>query len=272
MSANDVPDPLEELQRENDVIKGITERILEVALLLKDGKDVPVGEVAEELRLFEQYLTLHIQRMDRELQPEARPVAMTTCYEHLDRLVRDHEAESQRIREARAALEEYGTGVPHARARLGELLEKLANQGYEVSVYEGDYPLSCLISTLPEDAAQRVGAKFSATQGEVADLDQHVQKLLKSPAGHEDQKVAVRCAQDGCTRSDEAQVVPGPQGQLGLIPPVGGWEISSQKVEVRGDDTVRVHLTFRCPDHLVPAEESSGTPAPLPTLESGGTP
>src|SRR5487761_103142 len=121
MSAMEVQDPLEELQRENEVAENLLLRILEEAEFLKSGTDVPPGRIAEELRLLDQYLAVHMQRLDQILQPEARVVAMPGCFPHLDKILQDREEVKGRAREAREALETYEQGSEEARARLAEV-------------------------------------------------------------------------------------------------------------------------------------------------------
>ncbi len=265
MSDTQVEDPLGELQRENEVTQGLLERILEEAQDLKGGKDVPPGEISEGLRLFDQYRHLHIGRVDVDLQTEARPVAMSTCFEHLDKMPRDHEEISRLLEAARGELGRYETGVTGARDALARALEQLTNRTFEVRTHEGDYALSCLVTALPEEASKRLSEKFDQDQSKIADLDAHIQRYLATPVGEAGSSIKVICTQPGCNSRAQARVVPATDGRLGLILPAGGWQVASQEVQPHPEGRIHVHLHFHCPDH---ATQSASTPqAPLPGLQ-----
>ncbi len=249
MSATEVQDPLEELQRENETAENLLLRILEEAEYLKAGTDVPPGRVAEELRLLDQYLEVHRQRLDQILQPEARVVAMPGCFPHLDKILQDHEEVKGRMRDAREALEAFEQGSEGARARLAEVLELLATKDHEVAVYEGDYPLSCLMAALPEEAARRVAEKFGTSQPNLADLDEHIRRVLAAPSGDSGSPLRVHCAQEGCSAMADARVVPARGGRLGLMAPEGGWGLIAQKAELKATGATRIRVDFRCPSH-----------------------
>ncbi|MHB1866210.1 MAG: hemerythrin domain-containing protein [Thermoplasmata archaeon] len=252
MTAREVQDPLDELQRENDVLVSLLTRVLESAEILTSGKDVPPGEIAEELRLLDQYLGVHMLRLDQDLMPYARGVAMPVCFPHLDKILQDHEEVKERTRGVRPLLESYEQGSEGARARLALALEVLATKDHEGTVYEGDYPLSCLVTALPDDTAQRVAERFAGTQSEVADLDAHAERLLSSPPGDRGSDLWVRCAQEGCSATGTARIVPGHEGRLGLRVPSGGWTVVSGPTQPGGIGRARLRVDFFCASHASP--------------------
>ncbi|MDE1822568.1 MAG: hypothetical protein KGI98_17160 [Euryarchaeota archaeon] len=261
MSDAQVQDPLGELQRENEVTQGLLERILEEAQGLKGGKDVPPGEVSEGLRLFDQYRHLHIGRMDVDLQTEARPVAMSTCFEHLDKMPKDHEEVSRLLEAARGELGRYEARATGARDALARALEALANHTFEVRTHEGDYALSCLVTALPEEASMRLAEKFDRDQSKIADLDAHIQRYLATPVGEAGSTIKVACAHSGCASKSQARVVPATDGRLGLILPAGGWQVASQEEQPRAEGRVHVHLHFHCPEHATVLVSGEQTPS-----------
>ncbi|MDE1821803.1 MAG: hemerythrin domain-containing protein [Euryarchaeota archaeon] len=261
MTNTELTDPLEELQHENEVTQGLLERILEEAQILKGGKDLPPGEIAEGLRLLEQYRHIHVQRMDGTLGPEARAVAMSTCTVHLDQLPKDHGEVSEVLENAKKALARYERGVASSRDALAHSLESLGNRTFEVRTHEGDYPLSCLVSALPEGASKRLAEKFTTDRANVEDLESHIQRLLASPAGSLGAPLSVHCARDGCVATAEGRVVPLHEGRIGLMAPEGGWGVSPQTTRLGSDGVVRVRVDFLCPEHA--RGSGSEDPAPL---------
>ncbi|MGH9920703.1 MAG: hypothetical protein ACRD6W_17765, partial [Nitrososphaerales archaeon] len=266
------PDPLAELQRENEVIERLLARLEEIALILKDGKDVAPGEVSEGLHLLDQYLGIHARRIDEDLQPEARLVAMSTCFVHLDRIVRDHTEATRRTAEALRALTEYENPTLESRGRLADSLEQLASQDHDAVVYEGDFPLSCLLSALPDDAAGRVSEKFAATDPDMKDAQGHIERLLASPPGEAGSSLKVHCSHADCHASTEGRVIPGRQGKLGLLAPPGGWIASPQQPRMNHDGAIRVRIDFYCPEHDGPSVSEESSRARATWEDEGGTP
>lgn len=250
-SGFEASDPLDELARENEVIQRLDERLGELAISLGSGTEIAAGEVAEGLRLYEQYVNVHARRFDGGLQPEARPVAMSTCFEHLDVISRDRAGLEERISRARQALEAYTHGDDVGRRQLVKELEAFTQHEYDQVRYENDYPLSCLRATLPDDAAQRVRGCFDLTGDEIADLDRHVDDYLHYAPGKVSARFRVHCARPGCPQKAEAESYPSENGHLGIRGPVG-WKVSSHppRTSRGGNGHVAVDIDFWCPDHL----------------------
>lgn len=249
MLATKPTDPLEELQRENDVIEEVLERLLEVSQCLREGTLIRPGEIAEGLRLLSQYAGLHASRVDHELRSESDAVAMPGCFPHLGKILQDHATAEERVRRAMELVQEYADCKEGAGSRLASALEELATKQHEELVYEGDYPLSCLVTALPEEAADRVASKLGASQVAVASLEDHIHRFLSAPAGQAAKPVKVRCVEAGCATSGEAKAVPGPHGELGLSVPEGGWSVSSREAEWISPGVGRIQVDFRCPSH-----------------------
>lgn len=199
--------------------------------------------------------------MDGALEHEAREVAMSTCTVHLDQLPNDHGDVYQRLESAKAELGRYERRAEGSRESLAHALESLANRTFEVRTHEGDYPLSCLVSALPEEASKRLKQKFLPDRAEVEDLERHIQRLLGSLAGSHGSPLSVRCTRDGCTATGEGSVIPAHEGRLGLMAPEGGWGVSPQTARLGSDGIVSIRIDFLCPEH---ADESGRqNPAPL---------
>ena len=254
-SDGEASDPLDELSRENAVIQRLDERLAELATSLRNGARIAPGEVAEGLRLYEQYVRVHARRFDEGLQPEARPVAMPTCFEHLDTIRRDRDELVERISRARRALELYARGDDPGRLQLGNELEAFAQHEYAGIRYENDYPLSCLRATLPDDAAQRVRDGFERTGNEVGDLDRHIEEYLRHEPGKVVTRFAVRCAHPGCVQKSEAESYPDEHGHVGIRGPKG-WRVVPCPPRVSNDEgkLVVVDIDFWCPDHRGPPD------------------
>ena len=248
MMAVETQDPLDELERENEITQKLVERLAETAIALKEGQNLPPGEISEGLRLLEQYRSVHAVRVDHDLGPEARPVAMNTCFQHLDTITDDHRTEAGRIERARSALEEY-TRVPEgARTRLAEALADLTEKDHQSAAYENDYPLSCLRAALPDEAGARVAAAFHRTASEVADLEGHIARYLERAPGTPAHGLTVRCRRATCPASTESHVVPSNDGRLGIeVPP--GWRAVSRPPVFGTDGTIRLKVDFCCPSH-----------------------
>jgi hemerythrin-like domain-containing protein len=257
MMSVDVQDPLDELEHENEVSEKLVERLAEVAIELKEGRSPPPGEIAEGLRLLEQYRRVHAERVDHVLRPEARPVAMNTCFRHLDAITKDHGTEAERIERARRALEEVRRDLPEARTRLAQALADLTEKDHESLNYENDYPLSCLRSVLPDAAAARVAEAFGQTATEITDLEGHIARYLELVSGTPVRGLTVRCRRASCQANSESHVVPSADGRLGIEVPVG-WQVISQPPVSGEDGTIRLKVDFCCPAHH--EERTLGTP------------
>ena len=243
--------PLEELERENAQIQRLLESLLETATELKAGREVPSGRVSEGLRLLEQYSQLHVKRMDQDLQPEARPVAMSTCFDHLDQMTRDHAEDLARVETLlRRAAGSFTLIEPERGEVVGEL-EELTERLYTDLTHENDYPLSCLVATLPEEAAQRLAQRFTEDQHVLDDLDLHIERYLTRPSEKGARTLAVTCVYPGCNAKGEAKVRPAADGRLGLELPEG-WKANAGAPRVLKEETIQVHVQFRCPLHSAP--------------------
>jgi hypothetical protein len=248
MMTTETQDPLDELAHENEVAEKLVERLAETAIELKAGQDSRPGDIAEGLRLLEQYRRAHAERVDNDLKTEARPVAMSTCFEHLDTIASEHQGEGDRIERARKALEAYASDREGARARLSEALADLTEKKHQSLAYENDYPLSCLRAALPDEAAARVTTAFRRTDAEVADLEGHIERYLGRAEGTPPQALAVRCSHANCGASARSGVMPSNDGRFGMALPEGWHAISRPPVFGR-DGTVRVNVEFCCPAH-----------------------
>lgn len=248
MMAVETQDPLDELERENEVTQKLIECLAETAIALKDGENRSPGEITEGLRLLEQYRRMHAVRVDRDLQPEARPVAMKTCFQHLDTITDDHRMETGRINLARRAVEEFTRDPGGARAQLAQALADLAEKDYESLTYENDYPLSCLRAALPDEAAARVTSAFHQTDAEVADLEGHIARYLDHTSGTSVHGLTVRCRRVNCQASAVSHVVPSKDGRLGIEVPAG-WQVISRPPFFGEDGTIRLKVDFCCPAH-----------------------
>lgn len=251
------PDPLDELARENEVIGRLDERLGELALGLRTGTEPSPGEIAEGLRLFEQYVGVHALRFDEALEPEARPVAMSSCSEHLDAIHQDRAVLPERLAPVRTVLGRYAPADPERREALARELATLAQHEHEKLDYENDVPLSCLRAALPDDAARRVARTFDRTQRPLEDLEGHIERYLHREPGKATERFPVRCAHSGCPRRSEAESYPAERGHLGIRGPTG-WKVVPRPPKFTGG-VVTLGIDFWCPDHV---------PAPAPAAPS----
>lgn len=262
-------EPLEELTREDDVAQELVERLAEYGLALLGGTDVPPGEIAEGIRLLEQYRIVHAHRIDADLQPEARAVALPSCFEHLDSIIHDHAEAGERMERARAALDAYARGEPEARARLAQEIGRITEKEYEQLHYEAEYPLSCLQATLPEEAAARVSRGFGSTAPAVADLEQHIRRYLGRNPTAAGTKLRIRCRYPGCNTASVAETCPSNQGHLGIRPPEG-WRPVPRPARVRGNGPIVMEIDFYCPAHApAPLSTAAPTAEAVPRGSSG---
>lgn len=271
-SETEAPDPLDELARENDVIQRLDDRLGEIAILLGNGVDVPPGEITEGLRFFEQYVAIHSRRFDEGLQPEARPVAMATCFDHLDAISRDRAGTAQRVARMNAAITAYARGEGEGRTQLVKELEDFTQHEFEEVTYENDYPLSCLQATLPDDAARRVRGSFDRTAPEVGDLDRHVEEYLHHEPGKALHRLVVRCARPGCIQTSEGESCPAENGHLGIRGP-RGWKAVAYppRVADRKGKPVVVRIDFFCPAHSAGQPDSAKATPGTSSLHSPET-
>lgn len=267
MIAIEQDDPLDELTRENETTQRLLEQLLEKATRLRNGTEVPPGVVAEGLRLIEQYRKLHAKRVDEQLQPEARRVAMPSCFDHLDAVARAHQATREHVERVEGALEIYARGDRDGRPRLAEALEEFAQKEYEALQYEEEYPLSCLRAALPSEAAARVRQEFSKSSHELIHLEAHVDHHLASPGGPSGGTFPVHCQAAGCPARAQAESFPTEHGFLGLRAPVG-WRAVPRPPHAQAPGIVAVEIVFRCPEHL-PEDDASDTSRPSLSARAG---
>jgi len=249
MSAVEAQDPLDELERENDVTEKLVERLAETAIALTQGGDLSPGEIAEGLRLLEQYRSVHAVRFDRDLQSEAGPVAMNTCFPYLGRIMHDHRTEADRIERSRQALEEFTHDPEEARTRLAQALSDLTEKDHQSVVDEKDYPLSCLRAALPDEAAARVTVAFRETASDVAELEGHIERYLGHAPGTPTNALTVRCHRENCTATAESHVLPSNDGRLGIEVPAG-WQAIPRPPNFGQDGAILLRVDFCCPAHL----------------------
>jgi len=260
-------DPLDELARENETIEQLGERLAEIAIALNDGREVPPGEIAEGLRLYEQYLRIHARRFDENLQPEARPVAMSNCFEHLDSVHADRSSLSERVEQVRQAIEAYAQGGAESRTRLAKVLEAFALHEYDAVQHENNYPLSCLRAALPDEATDRIRAGFDRTVAEIHDLERHATDYLHRSLGKASIRFGVKCREPRCDQKAEAESFPAEGGHLGIRGP-DGWSVvaSHPQVRSRGESmSLAVDVDFWCPTHAPKAIASEKSPGELST-------
>ncbi len=265
-----VHDPVQELRRENEVLHELLERFEAEASVLRSGKDVPPLEVAEGLQLLDDYVRIHVQRLDDDLRQAAREIVVWPCFEHLGKLLRDRDDASRLLGSARRALDRYEAGAAGSRAALTEALDDLSSRDDEISLYEMGSPLSCLVAALPDDTSKRLAERFGDSQDEVADLERHIREFLATPAGAAGSRVNVRCSQTNCTAFGSARLVLDHAGRQGMVAPEGGWRVVSQKVKLGGDGVARVRLDCLCPQHEDPGDTLELRLVPLAACAVGG--
>ncbi len=258
MIASEQDDPLDELTRENETTQQLLERLLEEAACLKRGTEVPPGEVAEGLRLVEQYRKLHAERLDGQLQPEARRVAMATCFDHLDAVAQGHHATHEHVERVEGALAAYARGDMDSRPRLADALEEFAQKEYEALQYEEQYPLSCLRSALPTEVAARVQQEFTKSSAELRHLEGHIERHLAHGPAPPGASFPVRCQGAGCTARAEAGTFPAEHGFLGLRAPAG-WRALPRVPHAQAPGVVAIEIDFLCPKHLPPDDAGAAS-------------
>lgn len=241
-------DPLDVIAHENDVAERLVERLGEHALAMQEGRGIVPGEIAEGLRLLGQYRKAHAERVDRVLQPVARPVAMEGCYLHLDTITNDHASEAQAIEHVLEVLQEFAGGSSEAGHRLAQALADLTEKAHDHVEYENDYPLSCLRSALPEEAAARVSDGLHRTDPEMGDLEQHIDRFLAPSPPPDAPGISLRCRAQGCPARAETQLVPSDQGHWAIRVPEG-WRLTPRPPIVSRGGTVRLLVDCRCPGH-----------------------
>jgi hypothetical protein len=258
-------DPLEILTRENEIAVTLVERLAEEGQVLPGNEEAAPGRLTEGLRLLGQYRALHGRRFEKAVEPEARNVAMPTCFEHLDQIHRENVALPGRMADVLESLGCFARGEEGARARFTTALASFTQEEYDHLRYEGDYPLSCLQATLPDDARDRILAGFASSTADMADLERHIDQYLSRPAGRPGSVFPVRCAHPGCAAVGEASTFPSTEGHLVFRAPAG-WTIGKTKVPpTESDARLRSRLDFRCPEHagegVAPGDSSPPTAA-----------
>jgi hypothetical protein len=259
MTEDEPGDPLDEMARENAISMKLVERLAEAGQSLHSDRPESPGRIAVGLRLLKQYRTLHARRFRDHLEPEARVVAMPGCFEHLDVLDRQNIETDPRWGRVADTLDAYARGEAGALERLAGELDTFTQEEYDRVRFEGDYPLSCLASALPADAAGRVSTGFAKTRVEIADLERHIGRYLAERPGTEGTRFAIHCRSPGCVATGEAETFPAVNGHLGIHPP-SGWKAVSRRPRVT-DGKVVVDLDFSCPTHAGSAEGEGQGPS-----------
>ncbi len=260
MTEVEASDPLEELVREHDVIRPVLARMVELGEALQAGTMVSPGEIATAIDLLDGYLhRLHASRVDAGLLPEARPVAMTTCFEHLAKIPSDHANVREKAAQVRSLLEPYAKDPATGKGALGSALVDLASADHDLMTYEETYPFSCLVAALPDDASARVRSHFDQDRPhDLADFEEHIRRFLARPQGASE-PLAVGCSEAGCDERGEAHLRPADGGRLGIEVPSGGWGATAQPPRREAGGVVRSRVDFVCPTHHGMRQGVAGT-------------
>jgi hypothetical protein len=170
---------LEELHREHEVAERLLERLVELGERIKQGDRMEAKTVRFGVGLLEAYLhRVHALQMDRELRPEAQVVAMPGCFEHLDRMGANHNEMRRQAKELLDLIRRWDSGDESCRGAIGDRLIDLASMDHDVASYEETYPLMCLETALPEEAARRLSSRFADHAGTRTALETNVERFL----------------------------------------------------------------------------------------------
>lgn len=177
---------LEELHREHEVAERLLERLVEVGERVKAGEQIDPKTLRFGVGLLEAYLhRVHASQMDLELRPEARKVAMPSCFERLDRMGTNHEEMRRRAKKLLDLIQHWDTGDVSSRGEIGDQLVALASLDHDVATYEETYPLMCLETALPEEAASRLSGRFADHAGTRTALERNVERFLAYTEGNQ---------------------------------------------------------------------------------------
>lgn len=224
-------DPLDELLRENGVAEQLVQRLVALASALRSGVAVPGSRLAEGLSLLERYWMLHGRRFDRDFQPQARPFArpvpMARCTDHLDRIEEERPHDLSEASALLDGLSRSSDAAPVRRDEVGRRLIHLAERLRDAIRYETEYPLSCLLSALPEEVEERVTQSFTTTDRELTELEAQVSHYLDSTAeGGASESWSGACVHPHCGTTAPLTLQKRDAAGLFLtLPP--GWQVAS---------------------------------------------
>lgn len=268
--SKELQDPLEELAREDEVAQRLVERLGEYGLNLRSGGDVTPQTISEGVRLLDRYRGLHAVRFGEDLLPEARRVAMPTCFEHLDAIARGEADATVRTARINAAVDAYARGGDGAKDQIAAELDQFTQQEYDRLRYERDYPLSCLMAALPDDAGARICGAFAKTGNELAQLERQIGDYLASRTESGDATDTVRSTQPDSSTTGSVGAQPKEDGG-GVIRLPEGWSnvphppsAASGRAELVGSDR-------RSPPHAV-GLRSVAEESPSPATTGGREP
>ncbi|HZY91985.1 MAG TPA: hypothetical protein VFG07_04320 [Thermoplasmata archaeon] len=252
-----------ELERENEITVRLVEELEEAAFALKAGQLMLPGEVAEGLRLLEQYRRRHSQRIAEDLLlPETGPGATGVCFHELAAIASGAQAEGELVGRARTCLNEFASGSVGARSRLVEALLDLSELERQALNHETDYLLPCLRAEIPGAVVQSGSTGFLHPDTVMEDLEGHIRRYLKPHLGSETRDLAVHCVHPGCLAVAHTRPIPSIDGRFGLEVP-RGWQAISTLTNTRKGGIIPVNVRFTCPEHPEEIRES-GAPGPSP--------
>jgi hemerythrin-like domain-containing protein len=181
-----IPQPdgaLEELHREHEVAERLLERLADLGNRINAGERIDAKTVRFGVGLLDAYLhRVHASQEDRELRPEAQRITTSNCFEDVSRMDTNHQEMRRQAQELLALIRRWASGHEICRSAIGDGLIELARKDHEVAAHEERSSLTCLRTTLPEAANDRLSYRFADHAGTRAALEANIARFLSQTA------------------------------------------------------------------------------------------
>lgn len=175
------PSPLNVLEREHRVIGTLLARLMDLGERIRADERVSPGTVRLGVGLLDAYLhRVHARQFDAELWPAAVSVAPTGCHTALRTVVDNHTRMRQSAREILELTGRWAKGEASAQKLVAWKLIGLASADHAANEFEEQHPFSCLATTLPPQAQERVYAQFVAHSGTKRALEANISRFLEA--------------------------------------------------------------------------------------------
>lgn len=173
-------DGFEMLKREHRFVEGLLGRLLELSERMRAGERVSPGTVRLGVGLLDAYLhRVHMRQFDHDLWPYAQAAARPECGATLTLIRQNHDRLRRSAQQILTLTSRWAQGDTAAPAEIARGLMTLVASDYATNEFEERQPFSCLSTSLPRHARERIRAAFSGHAESKAAVEARIDRYLR---------------------------------------------------------------------------------------------